>query len=157
MRKSFHEVLAPLLVGFTVTEVEHGLGCEGDPARITCVNGNVTRSFEVWGGIYGPVVSHLQDSTGVGPALWKDVEQMFSNITDYVTGQCDAPITIVSVDDPLSRGLGFRCLETGVEWWLGLVTAKESKFAKRFSTPDSRKALAVCLTNCGMGLYTDIG
>lgn len=47
----FHEVLAPLLAGFTVTKVEAGDGREGDPAKITCTRGGVTRTFEVWAGI----------------------------------------------------------------------------------------------------------
>lgn len=154
--KSFHEVLAPLLVGFTVTKVEKGLGHEGDPAKVTCVNGETTRTFEVWGGIYGPVVSNIQESKGSRPATWTDVGQMFENILDYLTHSND-PVVIEAVSDSMTLRLGFRCVETGVEWWLGLATVKGSKFSKKFSTTEGRNALAACLNNCGVGLYTDIG
>lgn len=154
--KSFHEVLAPLLVGFTVVKVEKGLGREGDPAKITCVNMEVTRTFEVWGGIYGPVVSHIQESKGSRPVTWTDVGQMFEDILDYLTHSND-PVVIIPVTDALSLRLGFRCEETGVEWWASLVTVKESKFAKKFSTTAGREALAASLNNCGHGLYTDLG
>lgn len=154
--KSFHEVLAPLLVGFTVTKVEEGQGREGDPAKITCVKGDVTRTFEVWGGVYGPWVSHLQESTGARPATWLSVGQMFDDIIDYVSDQ-DSQVTIISVDDAMTRRLGFRCVETGVEWWVGLLAVKESKFTKKFSTVEGRNALAVCLTDCGVGLDSNLG
>ena len=154
--KSFHEVLAPLLVGFTVVKVEKGLGHEGDPAKITCVNMEVTRTFEVWGGIYGPAVSHIQESKGSRPATWTDVGQMFEDIIDYLTHSND-PVVIAPVTDPLTLRMGFRCVETGVEWWVSLVTVKESKFSKKFSTVEGRDALAACLNNCGHGLYTDLG
>lgn len=153
----FYEILAPLLVGFTVTKVEKGSGREGDPAKITCVKGDITRSFEVWGGIYGPAVSRIQESTGARPATWLDVGQMFDNITDHVldiyTNQ-DIQVTIIAVDDVMTRRLGFRCVETGVEWWVGLTAVKGSNFVKKFSTVEGRNNLAACLTNCGVGLHS---
>jgi hypothetical protein len=79
----FHEVLAPLLTGFTVTKVEAGQGREGDPARITCRKGDTVRTFEVWGGIYGPCVSHVKESRAGAPEAWTDVEGMFTDITDH--------------------------------------------------------------------------
>lgn len=156
MSKPFHEVLAPLLVGFTVIKVEKGLGREGDPAKITCVNMETTRTFEVWGGIYGPVVSHLQESRSSRPATWMDVGQMFEDILDYLTHSND-PVTVIAVDDAQTLRMGFRCEETGVEWWLKLTTVKESKFSKKFSTKEGRNALAACLNNCGVGLHNDLG
>lgn len=154
--RPFHENLSPLLVGFTVTKVEQGLGREGDPAKITCVKGDVTRTFEVWGGICGPVASNLQESRGVGPFLLRDVDQMFEHITDYVAYHND-PVTITALEDPLNLRLGFRCVETGEMWWVSLSTVKGSKFSRQFETEESRNALAVCLTNCGVGLHADPG
>jgi hypothetical protein len=155
--KPFHEVLAPLLVGFTVVKVEEGQGREGDLAKITCVNGEVTRTFEVWGGIYGPVASNVQETAGDLPVRWTDVGEMFDNITDHVAKHCADDATIVSVDDALSRGIGFRCVKTGMEWWVGLATVKESKFRNKFYSVASRKVIAASLSNGGKGLLPDLG
>ena len=150
--KAFHEVLAPLLVGFTVTKVEAGEGREGDPARITCRKGDTLRTFEVWGGIYGPCVSHVKESRAGAPEAWTDVEGMFTDITDHVVYA--APDTVIeAVDDPRTLRFGFRCRETGTEWWVKLATAKASKFVPRFATVEGREALAQCLTDGGHGLY----
>ena len=149
----FHEVLAPLLTGFTVTKVEAGQGREGDPARITCRKGDTVRTFEVWSGIYGPCVSHVKESRAGAPEAWTDVEGMFTDITDHVV-YSDFPLTIEAVDDPRTLRLGFRCRDTGAEWWVRLATVKASKFAPRFSTIEGRESLAQCLTDGGHGLYT---
>jgi hypothetical protein len=148
----FHEVLAPLLTGFTVTKVEAGQGREGDPAKVTCRKGDTVRTFEVWGGIYGPCVSHVKESRAGTPEVWTDVGEMFSNITDHVCYK--APDTVIeAVDDPRTLRLGFRCRDTGAEWWVKLPTAKGSKFCQRFSTIEGRESLAQCLTDGGHGLY----
>jgi len=81
---------------------------------------------------------------------------MFDDITDHVSHQ-DSQVTIIAVDDVMTRRLGFRCVETGVEWWVGLAAVKQSKFTKKLSTVEGRKELAVCLTDCGVGLRNHIG
>jgi len=150
--KAFHEVLAPLLVGFTVTKVEAGEGREGDPARITCRKGDTLRTFEVWGGINGPWVSHVKESRAGAPEAWTDVEGMFTDITDHVVYA--APDTVIeAVDDPRTLRFGFRCRDTGTEWWVKLATVKASRWSPRFATVAGREALAQCLTNVGHGLY----
>ena len=148
----FHEVLAPLLVGFTVTKVEAGQGREGDPARITCRKGDTFRTFEVWSGIYGPCVSHVKESRAGAPEAWTDVEGMFTDITDHVV-YSDFPLTIEAVDDPRTLRLGFRCRDTGAEWWVKLPTVTASRWSPRFATVAGRAELAQCLTDGGHGLY----
>lgn len=150
--KAFHEVLAPLLVGFTVTKVEAGEGREGEPAKITCTRGGVTRTFEVWAGIDGPCVSHVKESKGDSPEVWTSVVEMFEAITDHVVYA--APDTVIeAVDDPLTLRFGFRCRETGAEWWVKLATVKVSRWSPRFATVAGRAELAQCLTDGGHGLY----
>ena len=83
---------------------------------------------------------------------WSDVEAMFAAITDHVLYK--APGTVIeAVDDPRTLRFGFRCRNTGTEWWLKLTTAKASRWSSRFTTVAGRAELAQCLTNGGHGLY----
>lgn len=178
----FHEALAPLLVGFTVTKIEAGEGCEGDPAKITCRNGDVVRTFEVWAGIYGPCVSHIKEFRDGAPEVWTDVEDMFTDITNHVIYV--APDTVIEAEvdpdkcprcwgtvqsthltppdeevavgcsrcswpeaNPPTLCFGFRCRDTGKVWLTSSDTVKASRFASRFSTEETRAALAQCLTD----------
>ena len=157
--KAFHEVLAPLLAGFTVTKVEAGDGREGDPAKITCTRGGVTRTFEVWSGIDGPCVSHVKESKGDSPEVWTSVVGMFEAITDHVLeithGEYGEDLTLIEpVEHPQTLRLGFRCTRTLTEWWTNLVHIKDSPFTAKFSTAEGRKVLAESLSRCGHGLYS---
>ena len=80
-------------------------------------------------------------AAGMAPAVFADT---VPDPTDTV---------IEAVDDPRTLRLGFRCRDTGAEWWVKLATVKASKFAPRFSTIEGRESLAQCLTDGGHGLY----
>lgn len=144
--KKFYEELAPLLTGFTVMKVEPGVGREGDPTKITCRKGDIIRNFEIWGGIYGPSVSHLKESISGNPESWADVDMMFKDIDDHVV-YSGFSVTIEAADDHLRRRFGFRCSETGTEWWTTIQAVKGSKVASRFSSPESREEVARRLTD----------
>jgi len=151
MEKRFHEVLGPLLEGWTVTKVELGTGREGDPAKITATRGAQNLSFEIFGGIYGPVVTNVQR----GKALaYTDVGQMFTSITDHILelgDDSENPDYLDTLEDPFTRRLGFKSKVTGQDWWVGLTAIKESSHAQKFATGDSRRALALELSlGCGV-------
>jgi hypothetical protein len=150
MDKRFHEVLGPLLEGWTITKVESGTVGEGDPAKITATRGAQNLSFEVFGGVYGPVVTNVQQ----GKALaYRDVVQMFESITEHVLQQPyeENPDYLDNIEDPFTRRLGFKSKVTEHEWWVGLVAIKESQFAGKFRTGDTRRALALELSQ-GVGV-----
>lgn len=150
MDKRFHEVLGPMLEGWTVTKVEPGTVDEGDPAKITATRGAQNLSFEVFGGVYGPVVTNVQRGKTLA---YTDVGQMFESITEYVLRQPyeETPDHLDAIEDPFTRLLGFRAKMADREWWVGLVAIKESPHARKFATEDSRRALALELSlGCGV-------
>jgi expansin (peptidoglycan-binding protein) len=155
--KRFYEVLGPLLEGWTITGVEKGTVSEGDPAKITATKGAQNLSFEVFGGVYGPVVTNVQKGTALA---YTGVGYMLDAITEHVLAlenekvPEENPDYLEAVDDPFTRRLGFRCRETGTEWWTSLTALKESPYRMKFATVESRKALALELSK-GLGVKID--
>lgn len=151
----FHEILAPLLVGFTVTSVEKGEGLEGDPTRIACRRGDLVRALTVWGGIYGPMVSNVQERRVSAPDslfLWVNPSEMVGDILSHVMEQHGT--TISAVEHPIWDRVGFLCESTGKVWWTSRPLVEASILAPRFKTFALQQQLAQCMSEGGSGIFS---
>lgn len=153
---SFHEVLAPLILNCIVTKVEKGHGREGDPALVTIQGRDFIRTFEVCSGVYGPVVTDVQETCQIDlPPAYIDVQQMLDSMLEHVLSQGEGtPDLFEALGDPMTLRLGFRCRKTGREWWTGIGAIKVSPYRDMFSTPESRQELANRVSSGTLGWST---
>ncbi len=145
--KTFHETLASLTVGWAITNVEPGRGREGGPAKLTLSRDGNIRTLEIRAGIYEPVIESVQDrQPGSGNPTYSDVSDMLDTILEQVSAYEDTNhdgCRIEPLEDVFARRFGFRCVETGQEWWTTMSAVKESRrYASRFRSPESRLELA---------------
>ena len=144
--KTFHEILAPLTVGWTIIKVEAGRGREGGPAKLTLSRGDKTRTMEIHAGIYEPIIEAVQDrQLGGGCPVFLDVENMLDTILEQVSAYEEANYDVCRIEpleDVFARRFGFRCVETGQEWWVNISAVKGAPQAPLFLSPESRQDLA---------------
>jgi len=115
------------LVGWTIESVDDDFGnLTGEQvARLKLTQGKLRREVAICCGqeIYLENDRHID-----GPYL--DFQGMLESIRDHVL-ETDSGRTIVAVDDVYARCIGFKCSDTGKEWFIDIKTVKEGPEALR--------------------------
>ena len=142
---TFAEILSTLAEGWTILTVASGNGDEGGPAKILMSKDGRFRSLEIRSGIFHPVIGGLQESSDGQSFTYKFLDHMLESIQAHVSGWGNMSI-LESIDDPMTRRLGFRCQKTGREWWVGLSAIKGHSLMHTFSTQKGREEWARCLS-----------
>lgn len=92
----------------------------------------------------GGVEQVLMRGDSLSTTRCPDPQVMIDALRGHVTSHPES--LIESCDDPLTRSIGFRDVETQHIWYVSLVAVKESPMQGQFQSPQDRAAIAADIT-----------